>query len=53
MTAAGLYKRIYYFTVPRPKFHGLVTNENESIACTIYSPDTGFDNGVVHDLGVA
>ena len=45
MTAAGLYKRIYYLTTPRPKVHGHVTNENGAIACIIYSADTGFDNG--------
>ena len=44
MTAAGLYKRIYYLTVPRPKVHGHVTIENGTIACIIYSTDTGFDN---------
>ena len=43
MTAAGLYKRIYYCTMP--KVHGHVTNENGAIACIIYSNDTGFDNG--------
>ena len=45
MTAAGLYKRIYYLTVPRPIVHGHVTNENGAIACINYSADTGFDNG--------
>ena len=53
MTAAGLYKRIYYLIMPRPKVHGHVTNENGAIACIIE-----FDNGflmniIVHDLGVA
>ena len=57
MTAAGLHERIYYLTVPRPKAHGHVTNENGAIACIIYSADTGFDNVflmniIVHDLGV-
>ena len=45
MTAAGLYKRIYYLTGPRPKVHGHVTNKNGEIACIIYSTDTGIDNG--------
>ena len=53
MTAAGLYKRIYYLIMPTPKVHGHVTNENGAIACIIE-----FDNGflmiiIVHDLGVA
>ena len=44
ITAAGLYKRIYYFTMPRHKVHGHVSNEN-GIACVIHSANTGFDNG--------
>ena len=43
MTAAGLYKKTYYLITPRPKVHGLVTNENGAIASIIYSADTGFD----------
>ena len=51
MTAAGLYKRIYYLIMPTPKVHGHVTNENGAIACIIE-----FDNGflmniIVHDQG--
>ena len=42
-TAAGLYKRIYYLIMPRPKVHGHVTNENGAIACIIE-----FDNGFVN-----
>ena len=47
MTATGLYKRIYYLIMPRPKVHGHVTNEfeNGAILCIIYCADTGFDNG--------
>ena len=53
MTAAGLYKRIYYLIMPRPKVHGHVTNENGAIA-RIIEFDNGFlMNIIVHDLGVA
>ena len=46
MTATGLYKRIYYLIMPRPKVHG-------AIACII-EVDNGFlMNIIVHDLGVA
>ena len=53
MTAAGLYKKIYYLTMPKiyyltmpsHKVHGHVPNENGAIACIIYSVDAGFDKG--------
>ena len=52
MTAARLDKRICYLTMPRPKVHGHVTNENGAILCIIYSANTGFDNEMymIYDL---
>ena len=50
MTAAGLYKRIYYLIMPTPKVHGHVTNENGAIACIIEFDNEFLMNIIVHDF---